>query len=175
LGVKKNCIFKKIDYSTIKRLANKKNKVMIETKIFDASNKPSMKEKNEIIDFLFANLEQYGDPKEDIEKSVNYALKEVDSFGGFILLAYSGEEIYGVVVVNRTGMKDYIPENILVYIATHKNHRGEGIGKMLMKQTIDNAEGDIALHVEPENPARFLYQKFGFSSKYIEMRYKNRK
>ena len=81
-------------------------------------------------------------------------------------------DISGVVVVNQTGMKDYIPENILVYIATHKNFRGKGIGKGLMQKTIDVAEGNIALHVEPENPARFLYEKVGFSSKYIEMRYK---
>ena len=58
----------------------------------------------------------------------------------------------------------------LVYIATHKNHRGKGIGKGLMQKTIDLAEGSIALHVEPDNPARFLYEKVGFSSKYIEMR-----
>nr|NQU91450.1 GNAT family N-acetyltransferase [Bacteroidota bacterium] len=51
-----------------------------------------------------------------------------------------------------------------------KNHRGEGIGKLLMQKIIDLAEGSIALHVEPDNPARFLYEKVGFSSKYIEMR-----
>jgi len=67
-------------------------------------------------------------------------------------------------------MKDYIPENILVYIATDKNHRGKGIGKELMLKTIDIATGNIALHVEPENPAKYLYEKVGFSSKYLEMR-----
>ena len=148
---------------------------MIETKVFDKQNKPNLKEKETIIDFLFENLQEYGDPKSDIAKAVDYALKEKTSFGGFILVSYLESEISGVVVVNQTGMKDYIPENILVYIATHKNHRGKGIGKELMKKTIDIAEGSIALHVEPENPARFLYEKVGFSSKYIEMRYKKEK
>ena len=145
---------------------------MIQTKVFNTKNKPNSKEKEGLIDFLFDNLQEYGDPKSDIEKAVNYALKETTSFGGFILVSYLENEISGIVVVNQTGMKDYIPENILVYIATHKNHRGKGIGKMLMKKTIDLAKGSIALHVEPENPARFLYEKVGFSSKYIEMRYK---
>jgi len=75
-------------------------------------------------------------------------------------------------VVNRTGMKDYIPENVLVYIATHKDHRGKGIGKKMMQKAVETAEGSLALHVEPDNPARFLYEKIGFTTKYIEMRYK---
>lgn len=145
---------------------------MFQTKVFDPKNKPSKEEKEDIIDFLYENLQEYGDPKPDIEKAVNYALKETTSFGGFILVSLLEEEISGVVVVNKTGMKDYIPENILVYIATHKNLRGKGIGKQLMQKTIDLAKGSIALHVEPENPARFLYEKVGFNSKYIEMRYK---
>ena len=145
---------------------------MIQTTVFNTTNKPNLKEKESLIEFLFINLQEYGDPKSDIEKAVNYALKETISFGGFILVSYLENEISGVVVVNQTGMKDYIPENILVYIATHINHRGKGIGKMLMQKTIDIAEGSIALHVEPDNPARFLYEKVGFNSKYIEMRYK---
>ena len=148
---------------------------MIEIKEFNVTNKPNLKEKESIIDFLFDNLQEYGDPRPDIEKAVNYALKETASFGGFILVSYSENEISGVVVVNQTGMKDYIPENILVYIATHKKYRGKGIGKMLMQKTIDTAVGSIALHVEPENPARYLYEKVGFTSKYIEMRYKKEK
>jgi hypothetical protein len=100
---------------------------MIETKVFNATNKPSLEEKQEIINFLFENLQEYGDPKPDIEKAVNYALKEIQSFGGFLLVSHIDNEISGAVVVNQTGMKDYIPENILVYIATHKNLRGKGI------------------------------------------------
>ncbi|TSA23361.1 N-acetyltransferase [bacterium] len=148
---------------------------MIQTKVFNPTNKPNLEEKERLIDFLFNNLQEYGDPRADIERAVNYALKESTSFGGFIIVSFLENEMSGVVVVNQTGMKDYIPENILVYIATHKNHRGKGIGKILMQKTIDLTEGSIALHVEPDNPARFLYEKFGFSSKYIEMRYKKEK
>lgn len=145
---------------------------MIQTKVFNASDKPKIKEKESLIDFLLDNLQEYGDPRADIENAVNYALKEIASFGGFILVSYLKDEISGVVVINQTGMKGYIPENILVFIATNKNHRGKGIGKLLMQKTIELAEGSIALHVEPENPAKFLYEKVGFSSKYIEMRLK---
>ncbi len=145
---------------------------MLNTKVYDAVHKPTSVEKSEIVDFLFAHLEQYGDPKADIEKCIDYALKEIPSFGGFVLVSMESVEITGAVIVNCTGMGGYIPENILVYIATHKDYRGKGLGKQLMDETIKLTHGDIALHVEPENPARFLYQKKGFSSKYLEMRLK---
>ena len=145
---------------------------MVQTKVFTTANKPSFIERENLIDFLFENLEEYGDPRQDIEKAIDYSLKEVASFGGFILVSYSENEITGAVVLNQTGMKDYIPENILVYIATNKNYRGKGIGKALMEKTIELAKGSVALHVEPDNPARFLYEKVGFNSKYIEMRFK---
>ena len=82
------------------------------------------------------------------------------------------DEIMGATIVNKTGMADYIPENILVYIAVHENARGKGFGKKLMNKVIELADGDIALHVEPNNPAKFLYEKLGFENKYLEMRLK---
>jgi len=145
---------------------------MCKGKIFNSIDKPSIYEKKQIIDFLYKHLEKYGDPKPDIEKAINYAIKESPSFGGFVMVSMHNNSITGVVVVNQTGMEGYIPENILVYIATHREHRGNGIGKQLMKKAIELTKGDIALHVEPDNPARFLYEKIGFTSKYIEMRYK---
>lgn len=144
---------------------------MINTKLFNEKNKPSDAEKKEIVEFLYLHLENFGDLKEDIEKAVNYALKESISFGGFILQSLNNNRTSCVVVVNQTGMKGYIPENILVYIATHNELRGKGIGKQMMLKAIEVAEGNIALHVEPDNPARFLYEKIGFKSKYLEMRY----
>lgn len=145
-----------------------------EFNVFMNKKKPSKEEKNNIVKFLFNHLEGFGDPMEYILYAVNYALKEYSSFGGFILTTKINNELVGVVVINKTGMKDYIPENILVYIATHKDFRRKGIGKDLVKKTIELCEGDIALHVEPDNPAKFLYEKLGFKSKYLEMRYKRK-
>lgn len=145
---------------------------MIQTKIFNEQNKPTEREKSEIIDFLFDNLQEYGDPKHQIERAIDYSIKEFTSFGGFTMVLIEEEEIRAAVVVNKTGMDGYIPENILVYIATDKNHRGIGIGKKLLQSTIENAEGDIALHVDADNPAKKLYEKFGFTNPYLEMRLK---
>jgi ribosomal protein S18 acetylase RimI-like enzyme len=119
-----------------------------------------------IVDFLHKHLEEYGDPKEDIQSCLNY----VHDRGGFVLLGIVEDEIIGAVIVNETGMSKFIPENILVYIAMDKAHRGKGYGKELMRNAIKLCKGDIALHVEPNNPAKFLYEKLGFTNKYLEMR-----
>ena len=122
-----------------------------------------------IADFLFTHLDEFGDKREDIMKCLDYVFNPAR--GGRVLLAVENDEIVGAVVINNTGMSGYIPENILVYIAVHQSQRGKGVGKELMKRAIDSSPGNIALHVEPENPAVHLYRKIGFTSKYLEMRY----
>ncbi|WP_339709902.1 GNAT family N-acetyltransferase [Cyclobacterium amurskyense] len=129
-------------------------------------------QKLEIADFLFEHLDQYGDPKEDIMRCLDYALDQAGDKGGFSVMAREEGKLVGVVVVNKTGMSGYIPENILVYIAVDASQRGKGVGKKLMKTAIDMVQGDVALHVEPDNPAKFLYEKLGFENKYLEMRLK---
>jgi ribosomal-protein-alanine N-acetyltransferase len=121
-----------------------------------------------IANFLFTHLEQYGDKVEDILKCIDYAMNP--SKGGNIIVGLDDDQIVGVVILNNTGMKDFSPENILVYIAVDNSQRGKGFGKKLMQKAIDTAEGNIALHVEPDNPAKGLYEKLGFTNKYLEMR-----
>ena len=124
-----------------------------------------------IAGFLFEHLEQYGDKLEDIKRCIDYAMSDEKGMGGFILAGYEDDKISGVVIINKTAMHGYIPGNLLVYIAVHGGFRGRGVGKELMQQTIDNTDGDIALHVEADNPAVKLYEKVGFENKYLEMRY----
>ncbi|WP_057939273.1 GNAT family N-acetyltransferase [Algoriphagus resistens] len=127
-------------------------------------------QKNEIADFLFVHLGQYGDPKEDIMKCLDYALDQSLHAGGFVVMARENGKLLGVLVMNKTGMSGYIPENILVYIAVDAEQRGKGIGGKLMDMAIKMANGSIALHVEPDNPAKKLYERIGFTNKYLEMR-----
>lgn len=144
-------------------------------KIYTPVNKLTSIERIGIANFLYEHLGKYGDELKDIKHCLDYAMKEVIGQGGFVIKCLDGRSIVGVVVVNETGMSGYIPENILVYIATHKKYRGRGIGKTLMLNALKQSKGDMALHVEPDNPAKSLYEKLGFSNKYLEMRYNRSK
>lgn len=141
-------------------------------KTYDAFNRITPLKIEKVTNFLFEHLENYGDSKIAIKKAIDYAAKERTGLGGYVFTIENDNIIVGAVVVNKTGMDEYIPENILVYIATHNEHRGKGIGKKIMKYAIDNCKGDIALHVEKDNPAKFLYEKLGFTTPYLEMRLK---
>jgi GNAT superfamily N-acetyltransferase len=146
---------------------------MLKFKIYNPLTKMTTLEKLNAANFLHKHLEQYGDKLLDIEKAIHYALLGTSTFGGFILECYNDDDnVIGTVVVNRTGMSGYIPENILVYIAIDNSERGKGYGKELMNKAIELCDGDVALHVEKDNPARFLYEKVGFTNPYLEMRYK---
>ena len=143
---------------------------MVRMEKFHLMNQPSDEEISRIVGFLYDHLDQFGDSKDDIRKSINYAFSDESGKGGFVIVRYEDDIIISCVVMNNTGMKGYIPENILVYIATHRDYRGKGIGKQMLRESINEAEGNIALHVEHDNPALHLYEKTGFTNKYLEMR-----
>lgn len=124
-----------------------------------------------IVDFLYEHLDRFRDSKEDINKCMDYVFSTEASEGGKIFLARENEKLVGVVVMIQTGMSGYIPENFLVYVAVDTGFRGKGIGKKLIEKAISETKGDIALHVEYDNPAKRLYERIGFNTKYAEMRY----
>ena len=130
--------------------------------------------KEQFINFLFVHLDRFGDPKDAITKSVNYALSDNEAKGGFLLAAWLDNELVGALVMNSTGMGGYIPDNILVYVAVDAEKRGHGIGRKIIEKSFKVAEGDVKLHVEYDNPAKRLYERLGFTNKYAEMRYSNK-
>lgn len=141
-----------------------------EIHLFTPEKKLEAEQREDLVSFLYKHLDEYGDRVKDIDRAIGYAMSSSEDKGGFALTLTDDDQIIGSVVVNQTGMSGYIPENILVYIAMNRDYRGQGLGKKLMQKAIEVAEGDIALHVEPDNPAKFLYEKLGFENKYLEMR-----
>jgi [ribosomal protein S18]-alanine N-acetyltransferase len=122
-----------------------------------------------LIKFLHQELGQYRDPEEDIQACLDYILNPAQ--GGHVFLAQDEAEIAGVVFVTKTNMHKFVPGYLLVYIATGENRRGQGIGKGLLTLVQTTLGSAIALHVEHDNPARKLYERVGFTSKYAEMRW----
>ena len=127
--------------------------------------------RDEFVDFLFTRLERFGDPKKDINACIDYAFADSKYAGGFCLAAFYEGKLAGTLVMNDTGMKGYIPENILVYVAVDGEIRGKGIGRQIIEKAISLCDGNVKLHVEYDNPAKRLYERIGFKSKYADMRY----
>lgn len=123
------------------------------------------------IEFLHTHLDKFRDSEEAINEAIDYAFSKSEGKGGFLAVAMLDKVIVGELLMIETGMKKYIPENILVYVAVDSNHRGKGIGGRIIKQSIEHCKGNVALHVEYDNPAKHLYERLGFTSKYAEMRF----
>jgi len=130
--------------------------------------------RDDFVDFLFKHLDRFGDPKKDIQKCLNYAFSKEKSEGGFALAAFYENKLVGALIMNKTGMGDYIPDWILVYVAVDAKYRGKGFGKQIIEKAFKLCDGRIKLHVEYDNPAKRLYERLGFTSKYAEMRYENK-
>ena len=127
--------------------------------------------KEKFINFLHRHLDKFGDSKEAIGRSIDYAFSNEKGCGGFLLAAYNDDELIGALVMNNTGMSGYIPENVLVYVAVDSRVRGKGFGRQIVEKAISLADGDVKLHVEYDNPAKRLYERIGFTTKYAEMRF----
>lgn len=131
--------------------------------------------REEFIDFLHLHLDRFRDSKYAIGLSVDYAFSDEGGKGGFLVTAHLDGKLAGALVMNKTGMEDYIPEYLLVYIAVDSSLRGRGIGKKIIDKAKEMCDGNIKLHVEYDNPAKRLYEREGFTSKYAEMRFVKQK
>jgi len=146
---------------------------MIEIKKYDYETDFRDVSRDQFIDFMLVHLEKYGDPREDISKCLTYAFSSEKSEGGFAMAAFDDGELAGGLIMNRTGMANYIPDWVLVYVAVDGSRRGKGIGRKIIEEAISHCDGDVKLHVEYDNPAKRLYERIGFTNKYAEMRLKN--
>lgn len=121
--------------------------------------------------FLHENLKPYEDTEMDIKAGVERALSSEPGRGGFVLMATKEGATVGALVILKTGMAGYVPPNLLLFVAVAPEHRGCGVGAALVRRAQALAGGDVKLHCEHDNPARRLYERMGFASKYLEMRW----
>ncbi len=100
--------------------------------------------RSHLVDFLYVNLGRFGDTKEEIARSIDYAFSTEPGKGGFILLGLDDDDgdndgcgLVTALVMNKTGMSGYIPENVLVYVATKADARGKGYGTKTIQKGFD--------------------------------------
>ena len=128
--------------------------------------------RKDFVDFMFKYIEDCGDSRELIDKSVNYALSESKTMGGMVLIALENNKLVGGSIVLNTGMSDYIPENLLVYGAVHKDYRKRGVIRKLLEKHFELSPGDFKMHVDFDNPSIDYFENLGFEKKYFDLRYK---
>lgn len=117
-------------------------------------------------------LKPWDDELEDIARGIRDALAADSPIRGFVTLAKDEDgKLVGGAVMLSTRMDGYIPGNLLLFIAVDPETRGQGVGGKLMEASCGRCENGVKLHVEHENPAGRLYERFGFTNHYREMRW----
>lgn len=124
-----------------------------------------------LTEFLYNSLKPFEDPIEEVAAGIKKALTPEDINTGFVVIAEIDKKPVGSVVMLTTGMKGFVPENLLLYIAVDPGARRKGVGQKMFETVLKHTEGDIKLHVEHDNPAIKFYERMGMTSKYREMRY----
>lgn len=132
---------------------------------------PEWAARDRVARFFNETMQPYHDSVEDIERALDYALSTEKGKGGFLLLAERAGTLAGALLMLNTGMKGYIPENILLFVTVAPELRGQGLGRQIIQRALDECGGNVKLHVDYDNPAKRLYERMGFTTKYAEMRY----
>lgn len=123
-----------------------------------------------LVRFFHETMRPYNDSPEDVGRALDYAFSGEVENGGFLVLGVKDGQILSGLLMLNTQMGGYIPRNLLLFVATKPELRGQGIGGRICRRALAECEGDVKLHVEYDNPAKHLYERLGFTTKYAEMR-----
>jgi len=132
---------------------------------------PPWTDHERIAGFFHETMRPWHDALPDVSRGLDHALTTTDDRSGFVLLAAQAEELAGGLAMLDTGMGGFVPKYLLLFVAVRPDLRGKGIGQTLVKQALSMCDGAVKLHVEYDNPAKRLYERLGFTTKYAEMRY----
>ncbi|MBN2082964.1 GNAT family N-acetyltransferase [bacterium] len=141
-------------------------------KIRAATDFPGWLPRPTIVSFFHETMKPYEDKPADIEAALDYAFSDSEYAGGFLMVTHRDEQLAGALLMLNSGMRGYIPENILLFVTVNPEMRGQGIGAQLIERCVAECDGDVKLHVDFDNPAKRLYERLGFKHCYAEMRLK---
>ena len=105
---------------------------MITQVTYDAFTGIGFSKKKALIGFLNQYSEVNWIDTSAIQKAVEYSIKEMPSFGGFIVTAEKNHQILAALVVNKTGMMGYMPEYVVVLNAVLPAHKNSSFLKIVL-------------------------------------------
>jgi len=125
---------------------------------YDAFSSMNYFKKTALVDFLCAVNDIPASQRERVVQSVDYALKETISFGGFIVTLEKLNKFVGAVVVNKSGMGGFLPDNLVVLSGVAPIKSQEEIIALLLKEADMYAMGNIAIvsQMEETNEVQLL-------------------
>lgn len=138
---------------------------MFQQNLYDAFTGISFSKKNAIVQFLQKHLETSWVEETAILKAVEYATKEIPSFGGFVLTAEENQEIVAALIVNKTGLSGLMPEYVAVLQATKPVTKSKIIARKLEEKAITLAQGDIANLITDFGPRELMLEDLAPAAK----------
>lgn len=136
--------------------------------VFDAFTGISPFEKLGVIKFLESSSNQ---SKEQLQQSVDYAVKDCPSFGGYILSVNSEKKPIGVAVINKTGIPSAGCKNLLVQFSIDPEFQTAEFITHFFKRIVDLTNKDISLQLNASDPNIHLLESIGFKAHKVEFRF----
>ena len=142
---------------------------MFQQNLYDAFTGISFSKKSAIVQFLRENLSSKWVEESAILKAVEYATKEIPSFGGFVLTAEENGEILATLIVNKTALSGLMPEYVAVLQATKSITKGKLIARKLEEKAITLSQGDIANLITDFGPKELMLEDMTPQAKFMPL------
>lgn len=131
--------------------------------LFTPFEKPTVVTTDRIIRFLSEEIENSS--QSSIRKAIDFASRESASLGGIIItIQDKNQQIIGAGIMNKTGMSEYFPENLLVYLVIKKSHRRKGLGTQIIQRMQQLCKGEMAALTFNSSSAISFYAKQGINT-----------
>ncbi len=126
--------------------------------IYDAFSGIGGTKKWSLIKFLSNQSDDHWMTEEKATKAVEYALKEVPSFGGCILTLEKEGSFIAAIVITKTGMDGILPSYLMVLSATLPVFRKYNLTKVLIKRALTITKGELSSLVRDFEPQELLLE-----------------
>jgi len=137
--------------------------------VYDAFTGIGVSKKKAIVGFLSQYSEATWLDKNAIGQAVEYAIKEIPSFGGFIVTAEDNHQIIAALIINKTGMQGYMPQNIAVLNAVLPAYKSSAVLKEIKAKAMVLTRGDIAMVVNNQSVKDMELQNMALEAKYMQL------
>lgn len=128
----------------------------LQIKVFTSFSGISALEKIELTNF-FGN-------SEDITAAIDAALKHVPSFGGFLVVALSNQQIVGASIINHSGMDKFFASSIISHFSVIGDMEDKVvIIEKMLEDIFTHTEGKLAILLKHTSPIFKILKDHQFS------------